>query len=34
MKTYTELAEIPEDKREGKVLKHSIAMYLLEAGTA
>ena len=32
MKTYAELAEISEDKREFKVLKHSIATHLLEAG--
>lgn len=32
MKHYAELADIPENKREFKVLKHSIATHLLEAG--
>lgn len=32
MKHYAELAKIPEDKQEFKVLKHSIATHLLEAG--
>ena len=32
MKHYAELADIPEEKREFKVLKHSIATHLLEAG--
>ena len=32
MKAYAEMAKIPEEKREFKVLKHSIATHLLEAG--
>lgn len=32
MKRYAELADIPADKQEFKILKHTIATHLLEAG--